>query len=237
MLKSSPRWNAIPVVIFTTSRNETEIDSCYSIHANCVVNKPYDVDHFFAVVKAIKEFWLDRVLLPGEASSSPVRAYESGGTHHQTIQQTKIDLSHVDGIAQGRVPRVLPNLEMLNQLARGLATGREPSGVRQGSGYTGDVEGVVVEVLFHEILAEIAGEDRNIERAQRFSEKSRALIAEERFDLGALHERSDPLAELAGRYPPGVGVSDQRLVMLEDPRIQSGLQLFERRTLHESLAS
>jgi hypothetical protein len=36
----------------------------YSLHANCFVNKPVDVNEFIGAVRSIEEFWLTVVRLP-----------------------------------------------------------------------------------------------------------------------------------------------------------------------------
>jgi chemotaxis family two-component system response regulator Rcp1 len=71
LLKGSREWNSIPVIVFTTSRNETDLAFCYSAYANCVLIKPCELDHFFETVRAIKEFWLDRVQLPAKIPLPP----------------------------------------------------------------------------------------------------------------------------------------------------------------------
>ena len=56
--------NKIPVVIFTTSSNQPDIQECYAIGANAYVKKPIDVNEFQKAIKAIALFWLDVNVLP-----------------------------------------------------------------------------------------------------------------------------------------------------------------------------
>jgi two-component system, chemotaxis family, response regulator Rcp1 len=63
-IKKDPDLCRIPVVVLTTSKAEEDILKSYEYHANCYVTKPVDLDHFFAVVKAIEDFWLNIVKLP-----------------------------------------------------------------------------------------------------------------------------------------------------------------------------
>lgn len=38
-------WKRIPVVVLTTSSNETDIFITYNLHANCYISKPVDFTH------------------------------------------------------------------------------------------------------------------------------------------------------------------------------------------------
>jgi CheY-like chemotaxis protein len=66
-IKQDPRLSAIPVVILTTSKADEDIVKSYSLHANCYITKPVDMEQFMAVVKSIEDFWFEVVKLPGEA--------------------------------------------------------------------------------------------------------------------------------------------------------------------------
>jgi CheY-like chemotaxis protein len=63
-LKSDPLLRAIPVVILTTSKADTDIARAYGNHANCYIAKPIEFADFSAVVHAIQRFWFDVVTLP-----------------------------------------------------------------------------------------------------------------------------------------------------------------------------
>lgn len=63
-IKDDERLRLIPVVVLTTSNAEQDILRSYSLHANCYVNKPVDLDQFIRVISAIEEFWLSIVRLP-----------------------------------------------------------------------------------------------------------------------------------------------------------------------------
>ena len=65
-LKRDPNLKVIPVVILTTSRSEEDVLRSYQLHANCYITKPVDFSKFMEVVKAIEQFWLTIVTLPGE---------------------------------------------------------------------------------------------------------------------------------------------------------------------------
>jgi len=63
-IKNDPALKHIPVVIVTTSSAETDILKSYSLHANCYVTKPVNLEQFIKVVHAIEDFWFSIVKLP-----------------------------------------------------------------------------------------------------------------------------------------------------------------------------
>jgi chemotaxis family two-component system response regulator Rcp1 len=63
-IKEDPSLRAIPVVVLTVSQDEADVLAAYSLHANCYIAKPLDLDQFIKVVQAIQEFWLTIVKLP-----------------------------------------------------------------------------------------------------------------------------------------------------------------------------
>ena len=65
-IKRDPELKSIPVVVLTTSSAETDIFKSYTLHANCYITKPVDLDQFVQVVKSIDDFWLTVVRLPSE---------------------------------------------------------------------------------------------------------------------------------------------------------------------------
>ncbi len=67
-MKSDAALRTIPVLILTTSGAEQDIAAAYSLHANCFIRKPVDLDGFRAVVRAIEQFWFQMVELPPRAS-------------------------------------------------------------------------------------------------------------------------------------------------------------------------
>ncbi len=50
-MKSDAALRSIPVLILTTSAAEQDIAAAYSLHANCFIRKPVDLDGFRAVVR------------------------------------------------------------------------------------------------------------------------------------------------------------------------------------------
>lgn len=64
-IKQDDKLKRIPVVILTTSTLDEDVQSAYGMHANCYITKPVDFGQFIKVVRAIEEFWLTVVTLPG----------------------------------------------------------------------------------------------------------------------------------------------------------------------------
>jgi two-component system, chemotaxis family, response regulator Rcp1 len=63
-IKEDEELRRIPVVVLTTSSSEQDILRTYSLHANCYITKPVDLDQFIRVVQGIEDFWLSIVKLP-----------------------------------------------------------------------------------------------------------------------------------------------------------------------------
>ncbi|MHA1727332.1 MAG: response regulator [Promethearchaeota archaeon] len=57
MIKQNPFLKIIPVVILTTSRNESDILEAYNNHANSYLSKPIDFDKFSRMIKSLTDYW------------------------------------------------------------------------------------------------------------------------------------------------------------------------------------
>ncbi len=57
-IKRDERLRRIPVVILSTSRDDSDVLRSYDLHANCYVAKPVDLDRFIDVIRSIEAFWL-----------------------------------------------------------------------------------------------------------------------------------------------------------------------------------
>jgi two-component system response regulator len=64
-IKSNEELKRIPVIILTSSTNESDIYKSYDLNANCYITKPVDLQNFINVIKSIENFWLTIVKLPG----------------------------------------------------------------------------------------------------------------------------------------------------------------------------
>lgn len=69
VIKQDEELRNIPVVVVTSSEADQDIVESYKLHANCYVTKPVDLDQFFHIVKAIRDFWLVIVKLPTNLTS------------------------------------------------------------------------------------------------------------------------------------------------------------------------
>lgn len=56
--------SAIPIVVFSTSDNVTDIKDCYEAGCNSYVTKPPELDDFFAALQQIASYWLELSALP-----------------------------------------------------------------------------------------------------------------------------------------------------------------------------
>ena len=58
-LKQSDKYRRIPILIFTTTRNETEIKRCYELGANSYIVKPASFEDLLKTIGHIRNYWLD----------------------------------------------------------------------------------------------------------------------------------------------------------------------------------
>lgn len=66
-IKQDPRLRHIPIVVLTTSKSEEDILRSYDIGVNSFVVKPVSFDTLIDIVKTIKRYWFEIVILPCEA--------------------------------------------------------------------------------------------------------------------------------------------------------------------------
>lgn len=63
-LKQDPQLFKIPVIIFTTSSNNEDIEECYRLGANSYVTKPINYSALEEKVRLIVRYWLEFNELP-----------------------------------------------------------------------------------------------------------------------------------------------------------------------------
>lgn len=59
LIKQDLSTHNIPVIIFSTSNNERDINECYELGANAYLQKPLNFDHYLKLAKNIDEFWIN----------------------------------------------------------------------------------------------------------------------------------------------------------------------------------
>jgi two-component system, chemotaxis family, response regulator Rcp1 len=73
-VKSDDAFKFIPVVVLTTSSEETDILRSYKLHANAFVTKPVGFEPFLTAMREIEGFWLSLVRLPVPVSARALHA-------------------------------------------------------------------------------------------------------------------------------------------------------------------
>jgi CheY-like chemotaxis protein len=66
-LKSDPQLKLIPIVVFSSSREEKDILRCYQLGANAYVVKPMDFQQYVAALTDVVRFWT----ITNEFTTSP----------------------------------------------------------------------------------------------------------------------------------------------------------------------
>ncbi len=57
-LRTEPRTKLLPVVILTSSKEQTDVATCYEYNCNSYVRKPVDFNQFAEAVKQLGLYWL-----------------------------------------------------------------------------------------------------------------------------------------------------------------------------------
>lgn len=57
-LKAQPDLTDVPVVMLTSSAEETDLATCYALGANSYIVKPVEIETFFQTVLAVGRYWL-----------------------------------------------------------------------------------------------------------------------------------------------------------------------------------
>jgi two-component system response regulator len=57
-VRADERTRRLPVVILTSSKEETDVNSSYNLGANSFVRKPVDFDQFIDAVRHLSLYWL-----------------------------------------------------------------------------------------------------------------------------------------------------------------------------------
>jgi CheY-like chemotaxis protein len=63
-IKADGDLRRIPVVVLTTSRADTDIESIYGLGANSFISKPVRFESLVSVLRVLGQYWFDTVELP-----------------------------------------------------------------------------------------------------------------------------------------------------------------------------
>ena len=77
-IRDHPDLRRVPIVVFTTSRADTDIRQIYELGANSFITKPAGFDALVTTVTKMVGYWFGLVELPSAKPSAP-------GTKRETI--------------------------------------------------------------------------------------------------------------------------------------------------------
>lgn len=63
-IKQDPDLKKIPVIVLTTSCEQTDIDACYEAGANSYICKPLSINDLVDVLQRLRDFWFEIVVFP-----------------------------------------------------------------------------------------------------------------------------------------------------------------------------
>ena len=58
-IRAEERWNAVPVVIMSSSTMPDEVGRAYDLHASAYVGKPSNLEAYFEIARGIVTLWLE----------------------------------------------------------------------------------------------------------------------------------------------------------------------------------
>jgi CheY-like chemotaxis protein len=64
VIRSSPQFALIPVVVLSMSRQPEDVRKAYAGGANTYIEKPIDFNHFVSVLRTLQKLWLEMAVLP-----------------------------------------------------------------------------------------------------------------------------------------------------------------------------
>ena len=63
-IKAHPGLSAIPILIFSTAKEQEQIELCYKLGANSYITKPMTFDNLIKTVKCLSDYWFSVAELP-----------------------------------------------------------------------------------------------------------------------------------------------------------------------------
>lgn len=64
-IKRHSAYKMIPVIVYTTTRNEMEVRTCYELGANTYIVKPARFERLLNVVDSLRNYWMEVATVPG----------------------------------------------------------------------------------------------------------------------------------------------------------------------------
>jgi CheY-like chemotaxis protein len=78
-IKSIPELKHIPVIMYTSSRDDEDVRQCYALGASSYINKPVERDQLIHMIMNLFSYWTRTVMLPeAEFIASPKNANRQG---------------------------------------------------------------------------------------------------------------------------------------------------------------
>ncbi len=65
-IKEEEKTKHIPVIIFSNSDAENDINDCYNLNVNSYIKKPVSYEDFIGIILKIKAYWIDANILPSK---------------------------------------------------------------------------------------------------------------------------------------------------------------------------
>lgn len=63
-LRSDPKFDYLPIIVFTSSAKREDLQRAYRLGANAYVRKPLELEELLAALRSIVNFWFHVNLLP-----------------------------------------------------------------------------------------------------------------------------------------------------------------------------
>ncbi len=63
-IKNNPEFCHIPIVIFTTSKSQEDMQQAYMLGASCFIVKPVSFEGLLEIIRTFKKFWFEVASLP-----------------------------------------------------------------------------------------------------------------------------------------------------------------------------
>jgi len=69
-IRAHPGLRQVPIVVFTTSRADTDIRTVYELGANSFITKPARFEALVEVMKVLSQYWFRTVELPAQKNAN-----------------------------------------------------------------------------------------------------------------------------------------------------------------------